>query len=368
MSSEESYRRKLIRLVTFLAGVYFFVEFLLPESILKSIGVADIHSDISNGFITVGTMAIGLGIINLFRVHGTRVVFRRKDWFFSAVLLTGLIAMMAVTTADWMVGRLSETENAEFRTLGLFAEVIVSDSSSERSDVPERSYRVDKLIEAAQELGKKSLAESKRLTQELSPALTEITKKEFVDLSGQLGERVGSIESISSAELSSDEALLQFGKILTNTGVTYGKLLKLEYDESYSKKLYLFFFEGLFVALGSAMFSLLGVYIASAAYRAFRVKSIESLLMMSTAIIVMLGQIPFHEYFRFDFVLPWVGPLTFELPGIRQWLMETPNTAAFRAIKIGAAIAGLVMAFRMWFSIESESFSPRDNIKTGGQK
>jgi hypothetical protein len=45
------------------------------------------------------------------------------------------------------------------------------------------------------------------------------------------------------------------------------------------------------------------------------------------------------------------------LPAVRQWLMEVPNSAAFRAIKIGSAVAGLVMAFRMWLSIESESFS-----------
>ena len=69
--------------------------------------------------------------------------------------------------------------------------------------------------------------------------------------------------------------------------------------------------------------------------------------MMIAAILVMLGQISFYEYISDD------------LPAIRQWLLEVPNTAAFRAIKIRAMIAGLVMAFRMWFSIESESFSSR---------
>jgi hypothetical protein len=42
---------------------------------------------------------------------------------------------------------------------------------------------------------------------------------------------------------------------------------------------------------------------------------------------------------------------------VRLWLLRVPNSAAFRAIEIGAAIAGLVMAFRMWLSIESQSFS-----------
>ena len=45
------------------------------------------------------------------------------------------------------------------------------------------------------------------------------------------------------------------------------------------------------------------------------------------------------------------------LPGIRQWLLEVPNSAAFRAIRVGAAIGGLMLAVRMWLSIESTSFS-----------
>jgi len=103
-------------------------------------------------------------------------------------------------------------------------------------------------------------------------------------------------------------------------------------------------YHGFFVALGSAMFSLLGFYIAAAAYRAFRVSSVEALLMMGAAVIVMLGQIPFGVFISED------------LPELRLWLLQIPSSGAFRAIKIGALIAGLGMAFRMWFSIESQSF------------
>jgi hypothetical protein len=93
------------------------------------------------------------------------------------------------------------------------------------------------------------------------------------------------------------------------------------------------------------MFALLGVYIAAAAYRAFRVRTIESALMMSAAVIVMLGQISF-------------GKEIYEgMPSLRQWLLEVPNSAAFRAIRLGAGIAGLMLAIRMWLSIESKSFS-----------
>ncbi|MBN8550913.1 MAG: hypothetical protein J0M12_16490, partial [Deltaproteobacteria bacterium] len=106
-------------------------------------------------------------------------------------------------------------------------------------------------------------------------------------------------------------------------------------------------YQGFFVSLGAAMFSLLGFYIAAAAYRAFRIKSLESALMMVAAVIVMLGQIPFGLWL-------WDG-----FPELRLWLLSVPNSGAFRAIKLGAAVAGLIMAYRMWFSIETESFAER---------
>ena len=93
------------------------------------------------------------------------------------------------------------------------------------------------------------------------------------------------------------------------------------------------------------MFALLAFYVASAAYRAFRIRSLESALMMLAAILVMLGQIPFGL---------WISD---DLPLVRLWLLEVPNSAAFRAIAIGSGVAGLIMAFRMWLSLEADKYN-----------
>jgi hypothetical protein len=89
------------------------------------------------------------------------------------------------------------------------------------------------------------------------------------------------------------------------------------------------------------MFALLAFYIATAAYRSFRLKSAEAAVMMSTAVIVILGQISY-------------GPLYIseKLPAIRLWLLENVNTPGNRAIYFGAAVGGLAMAVRMWLSLE----------------
>ena len=109
------------------------------------------------------------------------------------------------------------------------------------------------------------------------------------------------------------------------------------------------------VPLGSAMFSLLAFYIVTAAYRSLRIRSLEALVMMIPALIVMLGQIP-H------------GPLyvSESLPDIRRWLLENLNTAAFRAIFFGSAIAGLAMAIRMWLSLEKSPLS--SDVDSEGSK
>jgi len=83
-------RAQAIRLFTLLVGVYFFVYFLLPELVIDAIGLKERHEPISNGFIAIGAMAIGLGLFNLVSAHGSRLAFRKKGWLYSLALLAGL--------------------------------------------------------------------------------------------------------------------------------------------------------------------------------------------------------------------------------------------------------------------------------------
>ena len=117
-------------------------------------------------------------------------------------------------------------------------------------------------------------------------------------------------------------------------------------DGDVTSKMSHLLYDGFFTTLASAMFSLLAFYIAGAAYRAFRVRSMEASMLMLTAILVILGQIPQGR------------AISEHLPAIRKWLLEYVNTPGNRAIYFGSAIAGLAMAVRMWLSLEQ---SPLDS-------
>src|SRR4051812_41138520 len=100
---EVNYRQRLVAILTFLGGVYFFIAFILPESALKTIGLFDIQDDISLGFVAIGLVTFGLGIINLLMIHGSKIAYLKKGWSNSLSLLVGLFLMLSFSVYDWVV-------------------------------------------------------------------------------------------------------------------------------------------------------------------------------------------------------------------------------------------------------------------------
>ena len=344
-----NYRRFLVRLLTLLGGSYFFLRFVLPERV-AGFEFGRYHQELSQGFVLIGAMAVGLGLINLLMLHGAKVAFRRKGWFNSCALLFGLFLMIFVTGSDWSATRRISADVEYLSMLGEFAERIKLDFESGRRDVPPFFERNKALKDA-------SSASLQRVRDDLSWAENRLSHDQasrFSSLAAAAAELarqiadcarvVPRIELEPSGSAPSFSANQELKQSLSAMAVSLRVVREARYEESGTKKVYALLNEGLFIPLGSAMFSLLGFYIAAAAYRAFRVRSAESAAMMAAALLVMLGQIPFGIWL-------WHG-----FPDLRLWLLQVPNAAGARAIEIGAAVAGLVMAFRMWFSIETESF------------
>lgn len=99
-------------------------------------------------------------------------------------------------------------------------------------------------------------------------------------------------------------------------------------------------FDAVFNPLQATMFSLLAFYVASAAFRAFRVRNLEAGLLLAAALIIMLGVNPITLGF-----FPWLTDWT-------NWIMNVPNTAAQRGIIIGAALGAASMTLRILLGIE----------------
>ncbi|MBI5866768.1 MAG: hypothetical protein HZB43_00500 [candidate division Zixibacteria bacterium] len=90
----------------------------------------------------------------------------------------------------------------------------------------------------------------------------------------------------------------------------------------------------------STMFSVLAFFIASAAYRAFRARSVSSAILLVAAVLVMLGRIPMGQYIYHG------------LPSWADWIMTVPSMAVQRGILIGAALGAASMSLRIILGIE----------------
>ncbi len=118
------------------------------------------------------------------------------------------------------------------------------------------------------------------------------------------------------------------------------------------------FFQGFLVSLQSTMFSLVAFYIVSASYRAFRIKSTETGLMMVAAVIIMLSLVPLGvvitNWIPTEGTFGFLGFLRLERIG--PWILANPNMAVQRAIAFGIAVGSLAMGLRIWLSLEKGSF------------
>ncbi len=114
-------------------------------------------------------------------------------------------------------------------------------------------------------------------------------------------------------------------------------------------------YTGLLVNLDSAMFALLAFYIASASYRAFRVRTVEAALLMISALVIMLGLVSFGIAAT-SFIPVDSHFAIFRLEQLSTWLMQYINMPAQRAVTIGVMVGSLAMAMRLWLSLERGAF------------
>ena len=110
----------------------------------------------------------------------------------------------------------------------------------------------------------------------------------------------------------------------------------------------------LYSPMSSTMFALLAFYIASAAFRAFRIRTLEAGLLAAAALIVMIGRVPIG-----DWMTGWM-PANLRLSHIQEWIMDNPQNSAKRAILIGAALGVMATGLRVILGLERSYLSGED--------
>ena len=95
------------------------------------------------------------------------------------------------------------------------------------------------------------------------------------------------------------------------------------------------------VHMNSTIYSFLAFFVTSAALRAFRVRGLESAVMMVAAVISLLSMAP-------ETAFPFIA-------GAREWMDAYINAAVFRALQFGMLLGGITVALRMWLGIERSS-------------
>jgi hypothetical protein len=103
-------------------------------------------------------------------------------------------------------------------------------------------------------------------------------------------------------------------------------------------------FRHVITPLQATLLSLMVFFIASAAWRMFRMRSLGAFIMLVTAVIVLLGQMPLSER------------LGLEFSQLKQWVLDVPNLAGQRGILLGVALGTIVAGVRLLLGINHKQF------------
>jgi hypothetical protein len=337
--------RLLTPLLTFIGGLYFFLEFLLPETIPlpgdeNGFTFGFYHKELSLGVILISNMAVGLGVINLCMVHGKTILRNNKGSVVSLFLLCSFLITLTVLGSNWYQNEVRQSTWNSTLALINYTKSELANTDLTENDLQNLKSKVKKNLEILQ------------AKNEIPAGVKEDEYRTF------LVELIKNHENPASQEEFLEEERTENKYLKSTIQNTINELSIFRVasladaaqnnKETFLKKSEGIIIHGFFFPLGLSMFSLLAFYIAYAAYRSFRVKSIESAIMMLAAFVVILGQIPQGVLY-----------LSSDLPDIRLWLMQYLSTPAMRAIYFSSAIAGLSIAVRMWLSIDKNPFTQK---------
>lgn len=265
----------------------------------------------------LAAMAFILGGINLFQVNAPKIRRRETDWQYKLVMFAGAL-VMGIAGIAWH-------DFGEEQVSGSHA---VAASEQQSSQISFHAAQKDALVQLdggdfarAWHSGDPTnlFAEAGTIALVLPVEPGKHALKVRMPQSGY-SEFDAELEVAAGSHLNVD----------TNLQMYWGQ----------QGRVFGWIYDHVFVPCNSTMFALLAFFIASAAFRAFRMRNVESGLLLGAAILVMLGLVPIGRQ---------ISPM---LPEIQEWIVDIPNNAGRRAIMMGAALGAIATGLRVILGLE----------------
>ena len=158
-------------------------------------------------------------------------------------------------------------------------------------------------------------------------------------LRAKLAATVAATNPITHAALADELKALE-----TPPALVAGQVVRIQADPTMKwgqeGRVFVWLYDHVFAPCNATMFALLAFFVASAAFRAFRARNIESALLLGSAIIIMVGNMPMG------------GEIWSDLPDIKDWILAVPNNGSRRAIIMGAAVGAIATSLRVVLGLE----------------
>ncbi len=335
------WKRQIPIAIVALVGTLTLFGWFVDQPDIKSF----VDDDATQWYDILASFAIFLGALNLLKLQFQKIIKRKRNWQYSIFAIGGFF--FAFTVGFLMRGAYTVNINSAGENPNAVAQIVAGEIGGS--------------IEASEVL--------LGLIEEDAPLMLE--KVHFT------GKSVN--EAANHLKASGADA----------------EIIPASWGAHLTKKdsLFNWMFFKIFTPLSATMFALLAFLVASAAYRAFRIRNFEATLLLVSGIIIMLGRVPIGSKISSWFVLyifvllsgivvnSWKNNriLTFStvglgvmlvtiagfymgwpidkpafayLPSLQEWIYLVPNIAGARAIMIGIGLGVFATSIRYILGIE----------------
>lgn len=304
-----------------------------------------VNDDATQWYDILASFAVFLGALNLMKLQCQKILKRKRGWPYSLFAIGGFL--FAFTAGFIMLGAFHVEVTDPGDQVAVVAETIAGEVNQDIKSIQnvvalateDAPYRIDRIY---------------------------FTKRGAEKVAARLKEDGANVETGAA----------EWGSHLLMRG-----------------SLFYWMFWKWFTPLSATMFALLAFFVASASYRAFRIRNFEATLLLVAGIILMLGRVPIGSKISAWFVMylvvlflgvgvnTWVKkrlvtiftvgagliivtiagmltgwpvdrPSTFYLPSLQDWIYFYPNVAGARAIMIGIGLGTFATSIKYILGIE----------------